>query len=100
MPPPPPPPWRDGVVICHSSVVVTLFRGSPPCCSLGRQVVLRLLRHEFFSRDGDDLRMIMGVPLLDALVGFATTIEHVDGHPVPREMSRYVYAHTRASYTS
>jgi DnaJ family protein B protein 11 len=49
---------------------------------VSNQVVLRVLRHEFFSRDGDTLKMTMEVPLVDALVGFTTSVQHVDGHTV------------------
>lgn len=33
-------------------------------------------------RTGDDLHTTMEITLLDSLVGFSYTIEHVDGHPV------------------
>jgi len=38
--------------------------------------------HEFLQRKGDDLYMTMEIPLRDALVGFRTEIEHLDGHKV------------------
>ncbi len=37
------------------------------------------------QRDGDDLRMGLGIPLVDALLGFSTPVEHVDGHLLPVE---------------
>lgn len=43
---------------------------------------VRALKHEFFEREGDDLSMTMKIPLVDALLGFRTTVEHLDGHIV------------------
>lgn len=48
-------------------------------------VELRVLRHEYFERDGDDLKMRLRIPLVDALVGFKTSFEHLDGRIVPIE---------------
>lgn len=45
-------------------------------------VVLREQAHPYFTRDGDNLRLRLGITLTDALVGFETTIKHVDGHEV------------------
>jgi len=45
-------------------------------------VVLRQTRHPQFVRDGDDLKLRLAIDLADALVGFETTIKHVDGHDV------------------
>lgn len=41
--------------------------------------------HPFFTRSGDDLNMRLGITLVDSLLGFTTTIEHVDGHTVDIE---------------
>ena len=43
---------------------------------------LKLARHEFFTREGDNLRMQMDIKLLDSLVGFTRIFKHVDGHDV------------------
>eukprot|EP01133_Synstelium_polycarpum_P007500 gene7500-8776_t len=40
------------------------------------------LPHELFTRNGNDLRYRMSISLLEALTGFDTTIEHLDGHKV------------------
>ena len=48
-------------------------------------VKIRALRHEFFTREGIDLRMTMKIPLVDALLGFETTVEHLDGRIVKIE---------------
>jgi len=45
-------------------------------------IVLRQTAHPHFVRDGDDLRLRLGITLADALVGFEMTIKHVDGHDV------------------
>jgi len=45
-------------------------------------VVLRQIPHPHFTRDGDDLHLRLGIDLADALVGFLTTVKHVDGHDV------------------
>jgi len=45
-------------------------------------IVLRQIAHPHFVRDGDDLRLRLGIDLADALVGFQTTIKHVDDHDV------------------
>jgi len=39
--------------------------------------------HSLFRRKGDDLHYNMHITLLQALVGFEDTIEHLDGHRVP-----------------
>ena len=46
-------------------------------------LTIRTLRHEFFVREDDDLLMTMSIPLIDALLGFETTVQHVDDHTVP-----------------
>ena len=43
---------------------------------------VRALKHEFFEREGDHLHMSMRIPLVDALLGFRTTVEHLDGRHV------------------
>jgi len=45
-------------------------------------IVLKQMPHKHFSRDGDDLKLRIGIDLVDALVGFERTIQHVDGHDV------------------
>jgi len=40
------------------------------------------IRHEYFERRGDDLHTTINIPLKDALVGFSTEIDHLDGHKV------------------
>ena len=39
-------------------------------------------QHELFTRQGDDLHMSLTISLLDSLVGFETTIKHLDDHVV------------------
>ena len=38
--------------------------------------------HELFTRKGDHLYMSMSITLLDSLVGFSKTFQHLDGHEV------------------
>lgn len=45
-------------------------------------IVLRQTPHPHFVRDGDDLKLRLGIDLADALVGFESTVKHVDGHDV------------------
>ena len=45
-------------------------------------VTIRALKHAAFSREGDDLRLHLAVPLRHALLGFERTIRHLDGHEV------------------
>jgi len=45
-------------------------------------IVLKQITHKLFVRDGDDLKLRIGIDLVDALVGFERTIQHVDGHDV------------------
>lgn len=46
------------------------------------KVVLRLQKHPIFERRGNDLYTNLTISLEDALVGFSTTIKHLDGHTV------------------
>ena len=39
--------------------------------------------HHRFVRDGNDLKYVMEISLLESLVGFDKYIEHLDGHHVP-----------------
>ena len=43
---------------------------------------LKQVPHQYFSREGDNLRMNMDIKLLDSLVGFTRVFQHVDGHDV------------------
>jgi DnaJ-class molecular chaperone len=43
---------------------------------------LKQAKHEFFTREGDNLRMTMDIKLIDSLVGFTRIFQHVDGHDV------------------
>lgn len=45
-------------------------------------VQLRELEHPIFKRDGDDLKMVMTLPLSDALCGFEKIIKSVDDRDV------------------
>jgi len=45
-------------------------------------VVLRQVPHPHFTRDGNNLKLRLRIDLAEALVGFETTIKHVDGHDV------------------
>jgi DnaJ family protein B protein 11 len=38
--------------------------------------------HPLFRRDGDNLHVDFTISLLESLVGFSKTIEHLDGHKV------------------
>jgi DnaJ-related protein SCJ1 len=42
----------------------------------------RILPHQLFIREGLNLRMTFHISLLESLVGFEHTIEHLDGHKV------------------
>ena len=44
--------------------------------------VVQTTPHARFTREGDDLRLHMRIPLLDALVGFSRDVEHLDGRTV------------------
>jgi DnaJ-related protein SCJ1 len=41
--------------------------------------------HKLFTRDGDDLHVDVHISLLESLLGFSRTIEHLDGHAVSIE---------------
>ena len=43
---------------------------------------IRQPQHEFFIRDGDNLKMTLNILLIDSLIGFKKDFEHVDGHRV------------------
>ena len=43
---------------------------------------IKALVHEKFERRGNDLYTNLTISLEDALVGFKTSIKHVDGHSV------------------
>jgi len=45
-------------------------------------VTLKEKPHPYFVRDGDNLKLRLGIDLDEALVGFKRTIKHVDGHDV------------------
>ena len=44
--------------------------------------VVHQLAHPLFSRQGDDLHVQFTISLLESLVGFHKTLEHLDGHIV------------------
>jgi DnaJ-class molecular chaperone len=44
--------------------------------------------HPRFRREGNDLYYTLQISLLEALVGFDKTIEHLDGHHVPVKRNR------------
>mmetsp|Transcript_30118 Transcript_30118/g.37130 ORF Transcript_30118/g.37130 Transcript_30118/m.37130 type:complete len:255 (+) Transcript_30118:323-1087(+) len=48
-------------------------------------IVLQQKRHKTFERKGNHLHMTMKISLKDALTGFATEIQHLDGHRVEIE---------------
>ncbi len=43
---------------------------------------IQAIPHQFYTRHGDDLRVTLKVALLDALVGFETVVQQVDGKDV------------------
>jgi len=45
-------------------------------------ISLKQKPHTHFEREGDDLKVRIGINLLDAVTGFQRTIQHVDGHDV------------------
>lgn len=44
--------------------------------------VISQTRHQYFTRNGDDLSVSIEISLTEALVGFDKEIEHLDGHKV------------------
>jgi DnaJ homolog subfamily A member 2 len=40
------------------------------------------IAHDFFKREGNNLKATVEISLADALTGFAKKIEHLDGHEV------------------
>lgn len=44
--------------------------------------VVHQLQHPVFTRSGDDLFVQFTISLLESLVGFSKTLEHLDGHQV------------------
>ena len=53
--------------------------------------IVREIKHEFFTRKGDDLYAEMHISLLDSLVGFKSSFAHLDGHTVVIEKSDVSY---------
>ncbi|KAK9918595.1 hypothetical protein WJX75_005221 [Coccomyxa subellipsoidea] len=47
--------------------------------------IVRTLPHKRFQRDGNDLKYNLTISLVDALTGFTTEFEHLDGHKVKVE---------------
>lgn len=47
--------------------------------------------HDIFTRSGDDLHMALKISLLDSLVGFKTTVVHLDNHIVEISKSDVTY---------
>ena len=47
--------------------------------------------HEYFTRDGDNLKMSWSVTLLESLIGFKKTFKHLDGHEVVLEKKDVTY---------
>merc|ERR1739848_222390 len=47
------------------------------------KVQLRAVPHKKFERRGNDLYTNLTISLQDSLVGFSTSITHLDGHKVP-----------------
>jgi len=45
-------------------------------------VHVQAIPHKFYTRHGDDLKVTLKVALLDALVGFETSVQQVDGRDV------------------
>lgn len=52
---------------------------------------VKAMNHELFTRQGDDLHMGLKISLLDSLVGFRTTVTHLDGHVVDIEKKDVTY---------
>lgn len=45
--------------------------------------IINQVRHQHFTRNGDDLSVSIEISLAEALVGFTKEIKHLDGHSVP-----------------
>lgn len=52
---------------------------------------VKQIPHEFFVRDGHNLKMAMTISLAESLVGFRKTIKHLDGHDVIIQKSSVTY---------
>jgi DnaJ family protein B protein 11 len=52
---------------------------------------IKQVPHKFFVRNGDNLSMSMTISLLESLVGFKKTFEHLDGHIVTVEKKDVSY---------
>mmetsp|Transcript_7377 Transcript_7377/g.10454 ORF Transcript_7377/g.10454 Transcript_7377/m.10454 type:complete len:365 (-) Transcript_7377:313-1407(-) len=53
--------------------------------------IIKQLPHPLFSRSGDNLSMSFSISLLEALVGFSKSFEHLDGHLVTVEKRDVTY---------
>jgi DnaJ family protein B protein 11 len=73
------PGMRDGSVITFPG------QGEPDLDGEPGDLKLRIQQspHPTFKRNGDDLHTSLSLSLLEALVGFNRSIEHLDGHSVP-----------------
>ena len=53
--------------------------------------VVKQVQHPLFKREGDNLLMSFKISLLESLVGFKKTFEHLDGHVVTIEKNDVTY---------
>jgi DnaJ family protein B protein 11 len=53
--------------------------------------IVKQTPHPLFQRNGDNLSMSLTISLLEALVGFKKSFEHVDGHAVTVEKKDVTY---------
>ena len=53
--------------------------------------VVKQVQHPIFRREGDNLSMGFSISLLESLVGFKKTFEHLDGHIVTIEKNDVTY---------
>jgi DnaJ homolog subfamily B member 11 len=53
--------------------------------------VIKQVPHEFFVREGSNLKMDFHITLLDSLVGFRKVFKHLDGHDVVVEKKDVSY---------